>query len=483
MNGIVGPLKMGNQMIDSRKSKKQLLEELEQLRQQVIELKNESVDKPGSDITERKQAEALLLAERDLAMILSETTILEETLAHCLEAAIKVSGMDAGGVYIVNDSNGSMDLLVHSGLSEEFVALSSHYDRDTENSKLVEQGTSIYVEYKKLGIDLDDVRIREGLKSIAVLPVKHKGRVIACLNVASRTMASVSQISRAALESLTSHIGAAIVRQRSDEELATAKAFAENIVETANTLIVTLNSEAAITTFNRYAEKLTGYTKEEVFGRNWFDIFVPQEDKETIPKVFEEVLRNMPESSQYENPIVTRDGEKRLISWSNNILRDGSGNINGVLSIGIDITDRKQAEDALRESESIYRNTIENASGVPYQLDLASGKYVFVGAGIKGLVGVSREEFSSQVYSKMILEQVATDPDGSDDHTAYGLAFWQGDVVRYRSDTRIQTSSGDIKWINDCAVPIHDEAGQVVGSLGILQDITDRKQAEEELRE
>ena len=100
------------------------------------------------------------------------------------------------------------------------------------------------------------------------------------------------------------------------DELKSAKDFAENLLETANTMVLTLDSEARITTFNRFAEKLTGYSKIEVIGRNWFDLFVPVRVKEIIPDVFEKALKNMPSASQYENPITIKNGEERLLPVS-----------------------------------------------------------------------------------------------------------------------------------------------------------------------
>jgi PAS domain S-box-containing protein len=132
--------------------------------------------------------------------------------------------------------------------------------------------------------------------------------------------------------------------QTKNIELTATKEFAENLLETANTIVLTLDSSATIKTFNKYAEELTGYKKEDVIGRNWFDLFIPFKDKEKIPKVFIRALKNMPEISQYENYIVLKSGMERLISWSNNVLRDISGKIEGVLSIGMDITERKLSE-------------------------------------------------------------------------------------------------------------------------------------------
>ena len=74
--------------------------------------------------------------------------------------------------------------------------------------------------------------------------------------------------------------------QAKNIELSASKDFAVNLVETANVVVLTLDSSANIKTFNKYAEALTGYSKEDVIGRNWFDFFIPLKDKEKIPKIF-----------------------------------------------------------------------------------------------------------------------------------------------------------------------------------------------------
>ncbi|MCP4612648.1 MAG: PAS domain S-box protein, partial [Planctomycetes bacterium] len=186
-------------------------------------------------------------------------------------------------------------------------------------------------------------------------------------------------------------------RRRAEEALKTAKDFAENIVETANTLIITLDSEAGITTFNSYAEQLTGYTKAEVIGKNWFDLFIPPRDKESIPQVFKQALKNMPEVSQYENSIVLKSGKERLISWSNNILRASFGNINGVLSIGMDITERRRAEELLRASSELNENIV-NSSPIGISIYNSTGNCIAANEAIGNMVGASKEQVLQQNY-------------------------------------------------------------------------------------
>ena len=127
------------------------------------------------------------------------------------------------------------------------------------------------------------------------------------------------------------------------------KEFSENLLMTANAFILTLELNANITLFNKFAEKLTGYKKEEVLGKNWFDIFIPKSDESLIIDVFSSVLKQMPEFSSYENIILCKSGSERMISWENTVLKDDNKKISGLLSIGIDITERKQAEELLKK--------------------------------------------------------------------------------------------------------------------------------------
>ena len=132
-------------------------------------------------------------------------------------------------------------------------------------------------------------------------------------------------------------------------------------------------------------------------------------------------------------------------------------------------------------SESIYRQVIENASGVPYRLRYTNRKYDFLGAGIEALVGIPRDDFSFACFKDIVQEIVVLDAEAPSDALELGLAFREGKVDRYRVDLKIRTPQGQEKWLNDCSVPLRDPStGKVVGALGILQDITERKQAEEQ---
>ncbi|MBN1902907.1 PAS domain S-box protein, partial [Candidatus Sumerlaeota bacterium] len=160
----------------------------------------------------------------------------------------------------------------------------------------------------------------------------------------------------------------------------------------------------------------------------------------------------------------------RELSLSNALLRQ-------------EIAERKRAQQDLAHSEAIYREAIENASGVPYRFLYGQESYEFMGKEIYSITGYSPEEFNFAILRKCVQETVILDPDAPQNHLEYIEAFRRGELDQYRVDLRIKTRDGEQKWISDCSVPIRDEAtGKVIGSLGILQDITKRKQVEEQAR-
>ncbi|NSW57011.1 MAG: PAS domain S-box protein [Armatimonadetes bacterium] len=141
---------------------------------------------------------------------------------------------------------------------------------------------------------------------------------------------------------------------------------------------------------------------------------------------------------------------------------------------------RRDAEDALVESERLYREAIRAGRGVPYRLPLNSDVYDFVGDGVVDLFGVPADEFTPRHFRAMIQE---TRTEGAPYEETLA-AFRRGELDTLRVDHRIVTPTGEEKWISDCATPVRDPStGAVVASLGIIQDITERMRASQALEE
>ena len=157
-----------------------------------------------------------------------------------------------------------------------------------------------------------------------------------------------------------------LMRNKAEKALRAEKEFSESITETANAIIVTFDADGAITSFNKFGEDLTGYKKKEIIGKNWINVFIPSTNKAEIQSVHESVTAQSDEEKIYQNYILLKDGEKRLINWNNSALINEKGETTGAIAIGIDITKRKNVEDDLRESEEKYRSMMDAMDDAAY---------------------------------------------------------------------------------------------------------------------
>ena len=139
-------------------------------------------------------------------------------------------------------------------------------------------------------------------------------------------------------------------KKRVEDELKKTKNFLETIVESTGSPIVGLDVEGKIKFVNRALEEITGYKRDEILGKRWFDIFLPESVRDDVVRVFKGLKEGKMEiAKQHENPILTKHGEKKTILWSNTVLKDERGRIEMVISIGNDVTEKKKYEEELKK--------------------------------------------------------------------------------------------------------------------------------------
>ena len=170
------------------------------------------------DVTEHKQTESLLRAQRDLGVSLSTTSDASAALRCFLEAALKTGGFDSGGVYLLNQGTQTLDLAEHRGASPAFVRAVAQFAADSPQMKVVRHGRPVFTSYDKLGVPLDEVRLREGLQGIALLPLNHEREIIGALALASHTAKHISAQTRLVVEALATQAAGAIARIRAETE-------------------------------------------------------------------------------------------------------------------------------------------------------------------------------------------------------------------------------------------------------------------------
>lgn len=154
-----------------------------------------------------------------------------------------------------------------------------------------------------------------------------------------------------------------------------------------------------------------------------------------------------------------------------------------VLALVRDVTDQRAAEEALRQTEHIYRQAIAAAGGVPYRSDFATGKYTFMGEDIERLTGYSPGEMNISLWLEI-----------GEEHNLFGAlqglsledarnAVIRGTVAAWQDEVRVRTKNGETRWISDVSVELRNEDDIVTGSIGFLRDITGRKRTETALQE
>ena len=135
-----------------------------------------------------------------------------------------------------------------------------------------------------------------------------------------------------------------------------------SLTQVAEVIIVIIAADEKVTLINKKGCGILGYNEKEIIGKNWFDNFLPEKVRDEVKSDFKKLMAGEIEPVEYfENPVLTKSDEKRIIAWHNTIIKDKAGNIIGALSSGNDITKSKQAEDARRESEEMYRVLVETS--------------------------------------------------------------------------------------------------------------------------
>lgn len=179
-----------------------------------------------------------------------------------------------------------------------------------------------------------------------------------------------------------------------------------------------------------------------------------------------------------------KDGTEIWVEDHGSYIHDEHGNIIFHEGILRDVTDRKRADQLLVESEQRFRQAIIAANAIPYSLNYALDYYTFMGEGITQLAGYSLEEMTPALLDSIIVESVMHGKfEGMDLDKAVQLVREGDSGVFWRCDHRIITRSGAERWISDASIQVLDHQGKPEGAVGIIQDITERKQTEAAARE
>ncbi|MBD2008660.1 PAS domain S-box protein [Microcoleus vaginatus ZQ-A3] len=251
--------------------------------------------------------------------------------------------------------------------------------------------------------------------------------------------------------------------------------FVSAILEIAGALVVVLDPQGQIVRFNRACEQMTHYSFSEVKGRYIWELF-PNSDLARQAKTAFESLQSGNFPQQYEGSWVSKDQQLKLIAWSDTALLDNEGEIEYIIKTGIDITQRKQAEEELKASEQRLSYLFRQSSLAVVEWDLnfkvtawnPAAEQIF-GYTATEAIGHHPAELIVPASARQVVDQVMNEL----------LIQSQG---IYSVNENI-TKNGKIiicEWFN---TPLVGDAGKIVGVASLTLDITERKQAEAALRQ
>ncbi len=308
------------------------------------------------DITHRRLVENITRAQRDLSKGLSAASSREEALQLCIDAALRISGMDSAGIYLGNDEGG-LDLAAHRGLTRDFVEEVSHLGPETPNVKAVAKGLPIYSERQEIVAVSKDLTKREGLKSLAVIPMLFEGSVGGCLNVASHGFDSVPGSIRYSLETIASDVSGVIRRLEAEEKAGRSAARFRELAELLPQTVYEADTTGRLTFINRCGLEAAGRSDEEMAdGLNAHDMAAP-EHRGRILETFSRILGG--ETNVGTEYLAMRsDGTTfPVVMYSNPIFVECE--IVGIRSVCVDVRELKEAQerikDSLREKEVLLR--------------------------------------------------------------------------------------------------------------------------------
>ena len=259
-------------------------------------------------------------------------------------------------------------------------------------------------------------------------------------------------------------------RKQAEEALRESEARLRQITDNMVDLIAQFDAQAHFQYVSPSYEKILGYRPEELLGQ-WAPDFIHPDEKDEMIQAIDAMLKAGTGSVQFRYR--HKDGTYRWFESTGRNLLNAEGQMIGSIMGSRDITDRKQAEEALRESEERFKRIVENSHELISETD-AQGKFVYFNPNVELTLGYSREELLGTLASDLVHpDDIQTAITGFAQLLERGTAMV---VLRFRH------KDGSWHWF-ECASRIYQTTNGEVRNAVFARDITDRKQVEEALRE
>ena len=438
------------------------------------------------DITGRKTAELALARRMDEQAALFEFS---ERLQYVTSAPqLHEAALDAiarglcceRAAILLFDSSGIMRFVAWRGLSDDYrraVEGHSPWAMDEKNPQPVYFEN---VEASDFSDDLKETIGREGIGAVAFIPIQQDGRLVGKFMAYYDTSHSFSDPQLDVALTLARQLGFSMARLKAEEARRGAERGAlqlVSIVESSDDAIISKDLDGVIQTWNAAAEHLFGYTEAEAVGQP-IVMLIPADRSDEEPGILAR-LRRGERIHHYETVRRRKDGSLVDISLTVSPVRDATGKIIGASKIARNITERKEAQRKLLDSERRLQELLAAVPAAIYTTD-AEGKITYFNEAAVDLAGRAPILGSDEWCVTWKLYN----PDGTPlphHQCPMAIALREGRPIRNAEAVAERPDGSRIPFI-PFPTPLRDASGKVVGAINMLVDISERRQAETQQR-
>ena len=265
-------------------------------------------------------------------------------------------------------------------------------------------------------------------------------------------------------------------RKRTEQALRSEEERSRMYLDMAGVILLALDKEGKVVLANPKACSVLGGEEGEIIGKDWFESFIPEHERREVWRVFQQLMSGTVEPAEYvENQVLTLGDNLRWVAWHNTLIKSGAGEILGTFSSGEDITERRQTEQALRESEERFRELTDTLPQVVFEAD-TRGTITYANRRAFELFGYGEEELQQGLNT---LEMIAAqDHDRAKANIGRVLKGDKPESTEYMARRK---DGGTFPVMIYSTRIVRD--GGAVGMRGIIVDLSEHKAAEKALKE
>jgi PAS domain S-box-containing protein len=295
------------------------------------------------NIRRRREIELNLQVQKELGLTLGTASSIETAMTEAMNAALRISGIDFGAVYLRNAQTDTWELIHRRHLSASFAKVFAGLTLTDDLAEQLLRGRPLYLDPESIPGLTKEMRRIEGIFALAIIPVIYRGKVLASLYLGSCTRKVFAPHVRTILDTLVSRIKGVFERLKSEEALWKSEAKFRTFVEHTDDLVGQVDSEFRITYVNQAAQKIYGMPMDYYLGHNVLE-FVHPEDVERTKLKFQEWIARKKRDASIGNRLLNPFGKVVHLLWTINLNYDREGRLQSIFAIAKDISEQKRMQ-------------------------------------------------------------------------------------------------------------------------------------------